>query len=75
MPKLIRQPAALAAFVLAALAATPSGAIDPGNLNLITFQNRTGGDIRYIFMPLTHAHSTPWSRSSGSGRHGRPGPA
>jgi hypothetical protein len=50
MPKLIRQPAALAAFVLAALAATPSGAIDPGNLNLITFQNRTGGDIRYIFL-------------------------
>jgi hypothetical protein len=34
----------------AGLAAAPSLAVNPQNLNLITFQNRTGGDIRYIFL-------------------------
>lgn len=40
--------AALALF--ACFAAAPSLAIDPDNLNLITFENRTGGDIRYVFL-------------------------
>jgi hypothetical protein len=39
---------ALALF--ACLAAAPSAAVDPENLNLITFENRTGQDIRYIFL-------------------------
>ncbi|HUF73236.1 MAG TPA: hypothetical protein VMR74_10090 [Gammaproteobacteria bacterium] len=37
----------------ACLAAAPSWAVDPDELNLITFQNRTGGDIRYIFLSPT----------------------
>jgi hypothetical protein len=28
----------------------PALAVDPGELNLITFENRTGDDIRYIFL-------------------------
>jgi len=35
---------------LAAVAAAPARAVDPANLNLITFENRTGDDIRYIFL-------------------------
>jgi len=41
-----------------ALISGPSAAIDPDNLNLITFENRTGGDIRYIF--LSPSDSTYW---------------
>jgi hypothetical protein len=41
-----------------ALVATPSLAVDPANLNLITFENRTGGDIRYIF--LSPSDSQMW---------------
>lgn len=40
------------------LVATPSLAIDPDNLNLITFENRTGDDIRYIF--LSPSDSQHW---------------
>lgn len=43
-------PLRAALALCACLAAAPSWAIDPDNLNLITFQNRTGGDIRYIFL-------------------------
>jgi hypothetical protein len=40
----------LISTLLAMLAAVPAGAVDPDNLNLITFENRTGDDIRYIFL-------------------------
>jgi hypothetical protein len=37
-------------LLLAASALAPAHAVDPDNLNLITFKNRTGDDIRYIFL-------------------------
>ena len=40
----------LACMALTLVAAAPARAIDPANLNLITFENRTGQDIRYIFL-------------------------
>ena len=40
------------------LAAMPSLAVDPAHLNLITFENRTGDDIRYIF--LSPSDSQHW---------------
>lgn len=39
-----------AAALLVMLSAGPALAVDPDELNLITFQNRTGEDIRYIFL-------------------------
>ena len=46
----IRMPLKAAMTVCACLAAAQALAVDPDNLNLITFQNRTGNDIRYIFL-------------------------
>jgi len=45
-----RTPIQGALALFACLAAAPSLAVDPDNLNVITFQNRTGQDIRYIFL-------------------------
>ncbi len=36
--------------LVACLTAGTASAIDPDNLNLITFENRTGAEIRYIFL-------------------------
>jgi hypothetical protein len=40
----------IASLLLATLFAAPALAVDPDNLNLITFENRTGDNIRYIFL-------------------------
>ena len=49
----------IAALALGAgLAAGPALAVDPAELNLITFENRTGDDIRYVF--LSPADSEYW---------------
>jgi hypothetical protein len=45
-------------MLLSLLAAAPAGAVDPDNLNRITFENRTGDDIRYIF--LSPSDSVYW---------------
>lgn len=41
-----------------ALLAGPTYAVNPANLNLITFENRTGDDITYIF--LSPSDSSHW---------------
>lgn len=46
----IRAPILAVLTLGAGLLAVPSMAVNPENLNLITFQNRTGSDIRYIFL-------------------------
>jgi hypothetical protein len=45
-------------LVAAALASFRAQAVDPAELNLITFENRTGDDIQYIF--LSPADSQYW---------------
>lgn len=37
-------------LLVALLTAMPAWAVNPDELNLITFENRTGDDIRYIFL-------------------------
>ena len=44
--------------LLAVLAAAPASAVNPDNLNRITFENRTGDSIRYIF--LSPSDSVYW---------------
>jgi hypothetical protein len=41
-----------------ALVTAPALAVDPAHLNLITFENRTGDDIRYVF--LSPSDSQHW---------------
>jgi hypothetical protein len=55
---LSRTPGRAALALCACLAAAPSWAVDPDELNLITFENRTGSDIRYVF--LSPSDSSYW---------------